>query len=483
MYEKGYLPELAVEDCVAILDRDINHTKARTRKLRLLETMKRGQEALVEVCALQLLYMKANRTSLQMGLPVPQPPVPQSKMEELLGLVLPEELEKYSKRLKESKKRPLPSSYTILQLLKSYSGFNSWMAAAAKDGSVEKITSEMPAAEATDTESTAKRATTLMKRGRRHVYDRNYELATNDFEEAYALVESDADVQIAMEDDSYARLLEWTGMVRHWHYQLDSSLACYEKCSDLEPTNADLLVKQAGVQMDSGKHDEAIQYFDRALGIDETAVDALLHRSNLQMLQGKHEEAKRDLQRCLELRPNHIMARLRLASILAATDDATGAKKQLDLAEREDPESSEVQSHRGELFFTQGQMDEAKTQFEKAIDLEPSNPTPYVNAAMALLNTPMAPGQMPDAAVVMELLEKAISVDPQFTAAYMQLGQLALGTATDLAAAREVISLYDRGLENCRSEEEIKELCSMRILAVAQVEAASMLKMETFNMQ
>ena len=483
MYEKGNLPELAIEDCLTILDKDMSHTKARSRKLRVLEATKRWEEALVEVCALQLLFMKANRTNIQMNLPMGPPPVAPSKMEELLGHVLPDQLGRYTKRLKEGKKRDLPSDYTILQLLRSYSGFNSWMAAAAKDGSVEKLTKALPEAEAKDVASKAARATTLMKRGRRYVYDRSYEVSTKDFEDAYALVESDEEVQDAMEGDSYARLLEWTGMVRHWHYELQSSLACYQKCADLEPTNADLLVKQAGVQMDSGKHEEAMKLFDMALGIDETAVDALLHRSNLQMLQGKHAEAKQDLERCLELKPNHIMARLRLASILAATDDPAGARKQLDLAEQEDPNSSEVQSHRGELFFTQGQMEDARKQFERAIELEPGNPTPYVNAAMALLNTQTAPGQVPDAASIMALLEKAISVDPQFTAAYMQLGQLALGTATDLSAAREVITLYDKGLENCRSEEEIKELLSMRVLAVAQVDAASMLKMEQFNMQ
>jgi len=482
MYEKGGLPELALEDCCTILEKDLNHNKARTRKLRVLEGLQRWNEALIEVCALQLLYMRANRTNLQMGLPVPPPPVPQSKMEELLGNVLPSEVEKYAAKLKNITKRPLPSEYTILQLLRSYSGFNSWMAAAAKDGPVDRITNEMPEDPA-DTESKAKRATLLMKRGRRHVYDRKYEQATDDFEEAYAMVESDEEIQDAMEGDSYARLLEWTGMVRHWHYELDSALQCYQKCADLEPTNANILVKQAGVQMDSVRHEEAMKLFDMALGIDETVVDALLHRSNLQMLQGKHKEAKEDLERCVELRPNHVMARLRLASILAATDDAESAKKQLDMAEQEDPNSSDVQSHRGELFFTQGQMDDARKQFEKAIELEPNNPTPYVNAAMALLNTPITPGQPPDAAAIMDLLEKAIKVDPQFTSAYLQLGQLALGTATDLSAAREVITLYDRGLENCRSEEEIRELCQMRILAVAQVDAASSLKMETFSMQ
>jgi mitochondrial import receptor subunit TOM70 len=498
MYEKGNMPELALDDCNSVLEQELNHTKARTRKLRILEGLGRFHEALMEVCAIQLLFMQTNKTSLRYGLPVPPPPVPQSKMEEILGHILPGDMEQYLTAMKSQKSgiRPLPSPYTILQLLKSYSGYNAWMAQAAQDGPVEKITTALlnsrndssnsnSASSNGDEESRADatRVGLLLKRGRRYMYDRNYEAAGQDFELAYSLVKDKPHVQEALEKDDYGRLLEWTGMSRHFLYDIDTALAIYQECTELEPDNALLLVKQAGVQMDAGNHEAALDLMTTALELDPTAVDVLLHRSNLYMLQSKSDEAKCDLEKCLKLRPNHVMARLRLASILAALDDTDGAKYQLDQAEMVEPNSSEVQSYRGELYFTQGEMDLARQQFEKAIRLEPTNPTPYVNAAMAIWNTPPPPGQVPDALAVMRLLEQAIEVDPQFTAAYIQLGQLKLGTATELDSARQVIALYDQGLSNCRSPEEVKELCSMRALAVAQVEAAQMLKMEVFNLQ
>jgi len=479
MYEKAAVPELALEDCDAILELQMDHTKARTRKLRILETLQRWPAALQEVCATQLLFMQAHRTQLRMGLPVPAPPLPQSKMEEILNHIVPTESAKYEGRMlynnNNSTNRKLPGSYTILQLLRSYTGYNAWMAQAAKDGSVTKLTKELEKATKPET-----KVEVLLKRGRRHVYDRKYEDATTDFEEAYKIVEEHGDGMVALlSGDTYARLMEWTGMVRHWHYDLDSAMACLEKAIHEEPTNSLLYVKQAGIQLDAGKQDEAIKLFEKALTIDPEATDALLHRSNLRMMQGNTELAKKDLEKCVELRPSHTMARLRLASILVAMEQMDGAKRQLDAAEKEEPNSSEIQSYRGELCFAQGQMEEARRQFEKAIALEPDNPTPYVNAAMAILNTP----PKPDTAKVVTLLEKAIAVDNQFTAAYIHLGQLKLGTATDLVAAREVVKLYDQGLENARSPEEIKELCGMRVLAVAQVDAATALKMETFNLQ
>ena len=485
MYEKGNMLELALEDCNRILELEMTHTKARTRKLRILESLQRYPEALQEVCATQLLFMQANRTNLRMGLPVPPPPVPQQKMEDLLNQILPVETEKYVTKLNagdRKNKKQLPGYYTILQLLKSYTGYNAWMAQAAKDGSVNALTDELQQADAGM--SPADRAVVLLKRGRRHVYDRQYEEATSDFEQAYSLVDVSDDPVTAMGDDNYARLLEWTGMVRHWHYDLESALQCLQRCAELEPDNLLILVKQAGVQLDAGRQDESLALFERALEIDPQSVDALLHRSNLRIMQGKPELAKTDLETCIKLRPNHVMARLRLASILLPMENIDGAKRQLRVAEETEPNSSDVHSYRGELYFALGEMDDARRAFEKAIELEPSNPTPYVNAAMAILNSPPATaGQMPDTAKVIALLERAIEVDAQFTAAYIHLGQLKLGTATDLDSARKVIDLYDRGLENCRSPEEIKELCSMRVLAVAQVDAATVLKMETFNVQ
>ena len=65
MYEKAGMVELALEDCDAILALDNGHSKARTRKLRILESNKRYNEALVEICALQLRFMHDNRDKIR----------------------------------------------------------------------------------------------------------------------------------------------------------------------------------------------------------------------------------------------------------------------------------------------------------------------------------------------------------------------------------------------------------------------------------
>lgn len=346
MYEKAGMAELALEDCDGVLAKDPQHTKARLRKLRLLEQLKRYYDALVQVCAFQLLFMQANRTNLRMGLPTPQPPVPQSKMEEIIGQVLPSEVAKYTEKLESMTNRPLPSPFTVSQLLRSYSDYNSWMAVAARDGSIESLTEQM----SRQSLSQAEKVTLLLKRGRRYVYEQKYDESIKDLEQAYAMVSENDNLQHELEDDTYARLLEWCGMIFHWQHKLDEAMKCYQKCADLEPTKAILLVKQAGIQMDAGKHDEAMKLFDMALGVDPKSVDALLHRSNLNMLKANPEAAKKDLEKCISIKNSHVSARLRLASILAASNDMAAAELQLSAAERSDPNSSEIQSYKGKCI-------------------------------------------------------------------------------------------------------------------------------------
>lgn len=472
MYEKAGLMELALDDCDSVIKKDAGHTKARIRKLRLLESDKRYHEALVEVCAVQLRFMRENREKLRLGIPV-QPPIPQDKIEQLMGHVLPEELELTVAKLNQ-KPRALPSRYTISQLLRSFVGFNAWMARAAKGDTSSELSLKLNNC-VDDTE----KATLLLNRGLRYMYDEQYEMACADFEAAYTIIQNKDDKDDTFED--YPRLLEWVGMCRHLHFDLPGALSCYEKCSDLEPFNAEILVKRAGVLMDSGKVEESLELFNAALGIDPDATDALLHRSNLRMLQMNPDEARKDLEKCLSLRPNHLLAQLRLATVLMAASDIDGAKQCLDKAERISPRSSEVHSYRGEMLFAQENFEDAKVEFDKAIEYEPLNPTPYVNAALAMMNTPALSGAEVEGAI--GLLSKAIEVDPMFHAAYVHLGQLKLSMATTLDDARKVIALYDAGIEHCRTAEELRDICSMRILTVSQIDAASSLGMETLNMQ
>ena len=179
--------------------------------------------------------MQDNRDKLRLGIPV-SPPVSQSKIEELMGYILPDEIEKMLKTIKEkfgTSDRPLPACHTILQLLQSFTGYNAWMSQAAKDGSLDSLTVNLDAAE-----NEVQKVEILLKRGRRYAYHRKFSECKDDFEAAYSILEEGGDnVRHNLQDGAEARILEWVGMCRHLRYDLDGAIKCYEKCSDLEPDN------------------------------------------------------------------------------------------------------------------------------------------------------------------------------------------------------------------------------------------------------
>lgn len=174
--------------------------------------------------------------------------------------ILPEEIERVEKlsSQKRLEDRALPSNYTIVQLLKSFSGFHKWMSDAAKGGTVNKLTSQLEEISrdvsrneaAAYAETIAKRSSLLYQRGRRYAFEKKFDKAVADFDLCYRLVEDlegEEDekehqtiknlVRETMGKEEYCRLYEWVGMCRHLRYDLKGALECYEKCSELEPDN------------------------------------------------------------------------------------------------------------------------------------------------------------------------------------------------------------------------------------------------------
>ena len=99
-----------------------------------------------------------------MGIPVVLL-MPHSKLEELLQKVIPMAVQAQVEINKTKMgEHHLPSKHTILQLLQSFSRYRSWMAVAANEGSVNKLTKGLK-----DEKELVAHARLLFKRGRCHV--------------------------------------------------------------------------------------------------------------------------------------------------------------------------------------------------------------------------------------------------------------------------------------------------------------------------
>jgi len=323
----------------------------------------------------------------------------------------------------------------------------------------------------------------LFKRGRAHASSVDLASAMGDFEAAAEVIGGDS--QVMEQTTHYLDLVEWIGVCKHLSWDLNGARDYYNECLAAEGDNVEVLVKAAGVQMDGGNYEEAKAIFDRALAINPADPDALLHRSNLHMLNRDLDGAFADLERCLQSSPDFLAARLRLATVYMHRGDEKAATACLDSAASIAPHSSDVHSYWGELAFQNGEIDAAMEKFQKAIECEPMNPTPYCNMALTRLQLATNTGGNPaeEAPGIIGLFEKSVQVDPMNTAAYLHLGQLKLSLAKVPKDVDEVIDLYNKGIVKSRGTDEILDLLQALIMAKAQKRAAELLGMAVFDMK
>ena len=98
------------------------------------------------------------------------------------------------------------------------------------------------------------------------------------------------------------------------------------------------------------------------------------------------EAAKNDLEACIAVAPGHVLARLRLATVLIHSGaDAQAVEEQVEAAERLAPTMSEVYQVKGEVLLAKADLRGAIRQFDEAIRLDESNPVPLYNKGLTLI--------------------------------------------------------------------------------------------------
>ncbi len=159
--------------------------------------------------------------------------------------------------------------------------------------------------------------------------------------------------------------------------------------------------------MRAGRDDEAITKFTEIVGKIPTCGDCYY---NLGVLLGKKQqypEAEAAFQKALEINPNSGDAYTGLANVY-------NAQKKFDLAQQASAKAAELTSssggggaealyNQGVIFWNAGKFAEAKEQFEKTIQADPSMAMAHYQLGMANLNL----GQIPAARAAFEGYLKA----------------------------------------------------------------------------
>ncbi len=149
------------------------------------------------------------------------------------------------------------------------------------------------------------------------------------------------------------------------------------------PESPLLRSKQGMVCFKLGRYEEALEADEAALGLDPLDFDALLSSGWIMSRSKKFPEAVGFFQRALDIEPGNRPVRLDYARALAAAGRAPEALEIYALLKDEEPNDAAIYQESGIILASQGNMEGALKNLERAVALNPSAET-FLNYAAVL---------------------------------------------------------------------------------------------------
>lgn len=148
-------------------------------------------------------------------------------------------------------------------------------------------------------------------------------------------------------------------------------------------------------------------------------------------MRGETDAAIANYREALKLDPNLSGVHFELAEMLktlGAKDRQDEAKKEYEAALAVDKFDEKSESRLGEFAYREGNLQQALAHYSRAVQLQPNDADANVGLAKVL-------GEMKQSGKAIELLERAVSLDPTNAVAHYRLGTLYrhAGRSTDSA--------------------------------------------------
>jgi Flp pilus assembly protein TadD len=153
----------------------------------------------------------------------------------------------------------------------------------------------------------------------------------------------------------------------------------FQKALDAQP-DSPLAASELGVALvDAQKLPEAREQFKRALELDPKYADARYNLASVEATSGQWEAAANDFKQVLTQRPDNAKARQHLGEVLFLWGDdlaQSGNQEQAVLHYRESlvyrPDDAELHTSLGAALARLGQVNEAQSEFEAAVRIDPN---------------------------------------------------------------------------------------------------------------
>ncbi|XP_017012019.2 mitochondrial import receptor subunit TOM70 [Drosophila takahashii] len=237
--------------------------------------------------------------------------------------------------------------------------------------------------------------------------------------------------------------------------------------ADADPNlRAYAYIKRAALYIQLDQREKGLADFAEAERLNPENPDVYHQRAQILLLLEQIEEALAEFDKAVRLAPNHAIALVqkcyaeyRLSLLAGDQRRLEGVMHTFEQAIERFPSCVECYSLMAQVLADQQQFPQAQQYYEKAMKLAPKNPALIVHQAIMVLQW------RGDIEVAVQLLNKAIEVDPKCELAYETLGTVEV----QRAQLKRAVELFEKALLYAKSQAELVHVYSLRNAAVAQI--------------
>ncbi|KAH3667933.1 hypothetical protein WICMUC_005146 [Wickerhamomyces mucosus] len=252
-----------------------------------------------------------------------------------------------------------------------------------------------------------------------------YELADSYFNQAIEKYNQ-------IDDETYrnnkAIAYEYSGIFKFLKADAAGALESIEKSIEIKPRGRSYVFR-ALIYADKQDFKEAENSFVKAIEISPNSSENYYHRAQLYYLTNQLDKARENFAKAQELNPQNVYSYIQLACIEYRNGEINKAEELFQNAKNKFPINPEIPNYYGEILSDKGDFTQALKQFDIANKLQDAllpkisvGVLPLINKAAILSKS----GQNIKESI--ELLEKAIDLDPKSELAKITLAQLYLQT-------------------------------------------------------
>ncbi|MBI2604694.1 MAG: tetratricopeptide repeat protein [Deltaproteobacteria bacterium] len=208
-------------------------------------------------------------------------------------------------------------------------------------------------------------------------------------ERRFAEAASDCEAVLAREGASETDVksaLQLLGTCHYFEGRPARSIECFKKILAIDPKHTDAAISLSVMYNDIGKYDEASRIYrvaNQSLQLKKPGADEILDRKfaikhvelgDLYFKCHRYNEALEEYSKAINLDPSELRVRVKLAKVYAKKGFVSRSLQELQLLCHEHPGFLEGRIQLGLMFFSQGNVIDARAEWERALSQDPHNP-------------------------------------------------------------------------------------------------------------